>query len=194
MTTAQLSTAQLFTDARTQNGYLDQPVSDAQLRDLYDLLKFGPTAANTCPARFKFVRTAQAKAQLLGCVSAGNVAKVSQAPVTVIVGMDMAFYEHLPKLFPHADARAWFVGNDAAIQETAMRNSSLQGGYMIIAARALGLDCGPMSGFDGPKLDAAFWAGSTVKTNFICTLGHGDVSKVFPRSPRLAFDEACSLV
>ena len=194
MTTAQLSTAQLFTDARTQNGYLDQPVSDAQLRALYDLLKFGPTAANSCPARFKFVRTAEAKAQLLGCVSAGNVAKVSQAPVTVIVGMDMAFYEHLPKLFPHADARAWFVGNDAAIQETAMRNSSLQGGYMIIAARALGLDCGPMSGFDGPKLDAAFWAGSTVKTNFICTLGHGDVSKVFPRSPRLAFDEACSLV
>ena len=194
MTTAQLSTAQLFTDARTQNGYLDQPVSDAQLRALYDLLKFGPTAANSCPARFKFVRTAEAKAQLLGCVSAGNVAKVSQAPVTVIVGMDMAFYEQLPKLFAHADARAWFVGNDAAIQETAMRNSSLQGGYMIIAARALGLDCGPMSGFDGPKLDAAFWAGSAIKTNFICTLGHGDVSKVLPRSPRLAFDEACSLV
>ncbi len=194
MTTAQLSTAQLFTDARTQNGYLDQPVSDAQLRALYDLLKFGPTAANSCPARFKFVRTAEAKAQLLGCVSAGNVAKVSQAPVTVIVGMDMAFYEQLPKLFAHADARAWFVGNDAAIQETAMRNSSLQGGYMIIAARALGLDCGPMSGFDGPKLDAAFWAGSAIKTNFICTLGHGDVSKVLPRGPRLAFDEACSLV
>ncbi len=189
-----LTTAQLFTDARTQNGYLDQPVPDAQLRALYDLLKFGPTAANSSPARFKFVRTPAAKAQLLGCVSAGNVAKIEQAPVTVIVGMDMAFYEQLPKLFPHADAKAWFVGNQANIDATAFRNSSLQGGYLIIAARALGLDCGPMSGFDAAKLDATFWAGTPVKTNFICTLGKGDPSKVFGRSPRLDFDEACSLV
>ncbi|MGS0754808.1 malonic semialdehyde reductase [Roseateles sp. GG27B] len=189
-----LSTAQLFTEARTQNGYLDRPVTDAQLRELYDLLKFGPTAANACPARFKFVRTAAAKEQLLACVSPSNVAKISQAPVTVIVGMDMAFYEQLPKLFPHADARAWFVGNQPSIDAIAFRNSSLQGGYLIIAARALGLDCGPMSGFDADKMDAAFWAGSTVKTNFICTLGYGDSSKVFPRSPRLDFDEACSLV
>ena len=189
-----LSTAQLFTEARTQNGYLDRPVTDAQLRELYDLLKFGPTAANTCPARFKFVRSAAAKEQLLSCVSAGNAEKISQAPVTVIVGMDMAFYEQLPKLFPHADARAWFVGNQPSIDATAFRNSSLQGGYMIIAARALGLDCGPMSGFDADKMDAAFWADSTVKTNFICTLGYGDATKVFPRSPRLDFDEACSLV
>ena len=189
-----LTTAQLFTDARTQNGYLDVPVSDAQLHALYDLLKFGPTAANACPARFKFVRSAEAKAQLAACVSPTNQAKVKQAPVTVIIGMDMAFYEQLPFLFPHADARAWFVGNEASIQATAMRNSSLQGGYLILAARALGLDCGPMSGFDAAQVDAAFWAGSTVKTNFLCTLGTGDPAKVFPRSPRLSFEQACSLV
>ena len=189
-----LTTAQLFTDARSQNGYLDVPVPDSQLRALYNLLKFGPTSANSCPARFKFVRTAEAKAQLAVCASPANVAKISQAPVTVIIGMDMAFYEQLPKLFPHADARAWFAGKDAAIQETAMRNSSLQGGYLILAARALGLDCGPMSGFDAAKVDAAFWAGTPVKTNFLCTLGSGDPAKVFPRSPRLSFDEACSLV
>ena len=189
-----LTTAQLFTDARSQNGYLDVSVPDSQLQALYNLLKFGPTSANSCPARFKFVRTAEAKAQLAVCASPANVAKISQAPVTVIIGMDMAFYEQLPKLFPHADARAWFAGKDAAIQETAMRNSSLQGGYLILAARALGLDCGPMSGFDAAKVDAAFWAGTPVKTNFLCTLGSGDPAKVFPRSPRLSFDEACSLV
>jgi 3-hydroxypropanoate dehydrogenase len=189
-----LTTAQLFTDARTQNGYLDLPVSDAQLHALYDLLKFGPTAANSSPARFRFVRSAEAKSRLLACVSPGNVAKIEQAPVTVIVGMDLEFFEQLPKLFPHADARAWFAGKPAAIQDTAFRNSSLQGGYLIIAARALGLDCGPMSGFDAAKLDAAFWAGTAVKTNFICTLGHGDASKLFPRSPRLSFDEACSVM
>jgi 3-hydroxypropanoate dehydrogenase len=188
-----LTTAQLFTEARTHNGYLDQPVSDAQLHALYDLLKFGPTAANSCPARFQFVRSAEAKARLLACVSPGNVAKIEQAPVTVIVGMDLEFFEKLPQLFPHVDARAWFAGKPAAIQDTAFRNSSLQGGYLIIAARALGLDCGPMSGFDAAKLDAAFWAGTAVKTNFICTLGHGDAAKLFPRSPRLSFDEACSL-
>jgi 3-hydroxypropanoate dehydrogenase len=189
-----LTLAQLFTDARTQNGYLDQPVADSALHALYELVKFGPTAANSSPARFQFVRSAEARARLLGCVSPGNAAKVGQAPVTVIIGMDMAFYEQLPKLFPHADARSWFVGKDAMIAESAMRNSSLQGGYLILAARALGLDCGPMSGFDAAKLDAAFWAGTTVKTNFICSLGHGDPAKVFGRSPRLSFDEACSLV
>ncbi|MDO9283273.1 MAG: malonic semialdehyde reductase [Aquabacterium sp.] len=194
MTLTNLTTAQLFTEARTQNGYLDQPVADDTLRALYDLVKFGPTAANTCPARFKFVRTAEAKARLLACVSPGNVAKIEQAPVTVIVGMDLAFYELLPKLFPHVDARPWFAGKPAVIQESAFRNSSLQGGYLIIAARALGLDCGPMSGFDPAKVDAAFWAGTEVKTNFLCTLGHGDPAKVFARSPRLDFDEACALV
>lgn len=189
-----LTTEQLFTSARTQNGYLPTPVSDETLRALYDLLKFGPTAANSSPARFQFVRSVEAKTRLLACVSPGNVAKIEQAPVTVIVGMDLEFHEQLPKLFPHADARAWFAGKPAAIQESAFRNSSLQGGYLIIAARAMGLDCGPMSGFDATKLDAAFWAGTPVKTNFICTLGQGDPSKLFARSPRLSFDEACQLV
>ncbi len=189
-----LTTAQLFTDARTQNGYLPTPVADDTLRALYDLLKFGPTAANGSPARFQFVRSAEAKARLLGCVSAGNVGKIEQAPVTVIVGMDLEFHEQLPKLFPHADARSWFAGKPVAIQESAFRNSSLQGGYLIIAARALGLDCGPMSGFDAAKLDAAFWTGTSVKTNFICTLGQGDPAKLFARNPRLSFEEACQLV
>lgn len=188
-----LTTEQLFTEARTQNGYLDEPVPDATLEHLYDLLKWGPTAANSCPARFVFVRSAAAKERLIACMNPGNVQKVREAPVTVIVGMDMAFYDQLPKLFPHADARSWFVGKPAAIEATAFRNSSLQGGYMILAARALGLDCGPMSGFDAAKMDAEFWAGTEVKTNFVCTLGRGDPAKVFARNPRLAFDEACRL-
>jgi 3-hydroxypropanoate dehydrogenase len=190
----QVSTEQLFTQARTQNGYRPTAVSDEQLRALYDLLKWGPTSANCSPARFVFVRSAQAKEKLLACAAPGNAAKIKQAPVTAIIGMDLAFHEKLPQLFPHADARSWFVGNDAKIAETAFRNSSLQGGYFIVAARTLGLDCGPMSGFDAAKLDAAFWAGTTVKTNFICTLGEGDPSKLFARSPRLSFEEACSLV
>ncbi len=190
----QVSTEQLFTQARTQNGYRPTAVSDEQLRALYDLLKWGPTSANCSPARFQFVRSAQGKDKLMACVSPGNVEKVRQAPVTAIIGMDMAFYEHLPRLFPHTDARSWFAGNDAKIAETAFRNSSLQGGYFILAARALGLDCGPMSGFDAAKLDAAFWAGTTVKTNFICALGEGDPTKVFARHPRLSFEEACRLV
>ena len=185
--------AQLFTAARTQNGYLPTPVGDDTLHQLYDLMKFGPTAANNSPARLQFVRSAEGKARLLACVSAGNVAKITQAPVTVIIGMDLEFHDKLPKLFPHADARSWFAGKPAAIQESAFRNSSLQGGYLILAARALGLDCGPMSGFDPAKMDAAFWAGTAVKTNFICTLGQGDPSKVFQRNPRLSFEEACRL-
>lgn len=189
-----ISTDQLFTQARTQNGYLDQPVPDSQLQVLYELLKWGPTSANCSPARFAFVRSAEAKARLADCVSPANAPKVMSAPVTVIIGMEMAFPETLPKLFPHADARAWFTGNAALTEATAFRNSSLQGAYLIMAARALGLGTGPMSGFDVAKVDAAFWAGSTVKTNFICTLGHGDPAKVFPRSPRLAFEEACRLV
>lgn len=188
-----LTTEQLFTEARTQNGYLDEPVPDATLEQLYDLLKWGPTAANSCPARFAFVRSAAAKERLITCMNPGNVQKVREAPVTVIVGMDMAFYDKLPKLFPHADARSWFVGKPAAIEATAFRNSSLQGGYMILAARALGLDCGPMSGFDAAKMDAEFWSGTEVRTNFVCTLGRGDPAKVFARNPRLAFDEACRL-
>ncbi len=190
----QTTTERLFTEARSQNGYKPTPVTDAQLRALYDLVKWGPTSANCSPARFLFVRSDEAKGRLVACLSPGNVHKVRQAPVTAIIGMDMAFHDKLPFLFPHTDARSWFAGNDAKIAETAFRNSSLQGGYLILAARALGLDCGPMSGFDAARLDAAFWAGTSVKTNFICTLGEGDPSKVLARSPRLPFEEACSLL
>lgn len=189
-----LSTDQLFTAARTQNGYLDRPVSDDTLRQLYDLMKWGPTAANSTPARLAFVRSAESRERLVACMNPGNVAKVRQAPVTVIVGMDLEFHHHLPKLFPHTDARSWFEGKPALIESSAMRNSSLQGGYLILAARALGLDCGPMSGFDAAQVDAAFWAGTAVRTNFVCTLGHGDPALVKPRNPRLTFDEACRLL
>ena len=188
-----ISTEQLFIEARTQNGYQPGAVSDDTLRQLYELMKWGPTAANSGPARLIFVRSPAAKDKLLGCVSPGNVNKVREAPVTVIVGMDLDFHEQLPKLFPHVDARAWFANDVAKRAESAMRNSSLQGGYLILAARALGLDCGPMSGFDHAKIDAAFWAGSSVKTNFICALGRGDPAKVFQRNPRLSFEEACQL-
>ncbi len=188
-----VSTATLFTEARTANGYRPEPVPDATLERLYELLKWGPTSANSSPARFVFVRTPEGKARLGACVSAGNQQKVSEAPVTVIVGMDLAFHERLPELFPHTDARSWFAGKPELIQSTAFRNSSLQGAYLIVAARSLGLDCGPMSGFDAAALDAAFWAGTSVKTNFICSLGHGDPAKLFPRNPRLAFADACRL-
>jgi 3-hydroxypropanoate dehydrogenase len=187
------STEQLFTEARTQNGYLDQPVPDAQLQALYELLKWGPTSANCSPARFVFVRTAEMKEKLAAAVAPGNQQKVREAPVTVVIGMDMEFHEQLPKLFPHTDARSWFTGKPDMIQATAFRNSSLQGGYLIMAARALGLGCGPMSGFDPAKVDELCWAGTAVKTNFISTLGHGNPAKVMPRSPRLTFEEACRL-
>lgn len=189
-----LTTEQLFTDAHTAYGYLDRPLPEATLRALYDLLKWGPTASNGAPARFAFVSSEEGRARLLPCMSEGNKVKVRAAPVTAIVGMDLAFHEHLPRLFPHVDARSWFAGKPAHIETTALRNSSLQGAYLIIAARALGLDCGPMSGFDAAQVDAAFWTGTTVKTNFICTLGHGDPAKVKPRNPRLAFEEACRIV
>ena len=188
------STEQLFTEARTQNGNLPTPVSDAQLRALYEVMKWGPTSANCSPARLQFVRSAAAKDRLAACVAPANQAKVLQAPVTVIVGMDLEFFERLPQLFPHADARSWFVGKPALIEATAFRNSSLQGAYLMLAARAMGLGCGPMSGYDSAALDAAFWPGTTVRSNFICTLGHGDPAQVLPRSPRLSFDEACQLV
>ncbi len=188
-----ISTEQLFTEARTQNGYLPEPLADSQLHALYELLKWGPTSANCSPARFVFVRSDEAKARLIDCMGAGNQQKVREAPVTVIIGMDMVFYERLPQLFPHTDARSWFVGKPDHIEATAFRNSSLQGGYLIMAARALGIDCGPMSGFDAAKMDATFWAGTRVKTNFVCALGRGNPAKVFARSPRLAFEEACRL-
>ena len=186
-----ISTEQLFTEARTQNGYLDTPVPDSQLNDLYEMLKWGPTSANCSPARFIFVRSAEAKTKLADCVSPGNQPKVLSAPVTVIIGMDMEFFDKLPQLFPHTDARAWFTGKPQMVVDTALRNSSLQGAYLIMAARTMGLGTGPMSGFDAAKVDAAFWSGTAVKTNFISTLGHGNPAKVLPRSPRLSFEQAC---
>jgi 3-hydroxypropanoate dehydrogenase len=189
-----VSTAQLFTEARTAIGYRPDPVPDTLLHELYELMKWAPTSANSSPARIAFVRTPEGEARLEACMNPGsNRQKVREAPVTAVVGMDMAFYERLPQLFPHADARAWFVGKPAHIEATAFRNSSLQGGYLMIAARALGLDCGPMSGFDAAALDAAFWADTPVRTNFVCALGYGDASRLFARGPRLAFDEACTL-
>ena len=188
-----ITTEQLFDNARTHNGFTAELIPQATLRQLYDLMKWGPTSANCSPARIVFVSTPEGKEKLLAGMSPGNVEKTRSAPVTAIIGMDMAFYDNLPQLFPHADAKPWFVGKQPMIDATAFRNSSLQGGYFIIAARALGLDCGPMSGFDAEKVDAAFWAGTTVKTNFIVNLGRGDAAKLFARSPRLTFDEACRL-
>lgn len=193
-TLPQASLDQLFVHARTQNGWLDKPVSAATLKQLYDLTKWGPTSANTSPMRVVFVTTQTAREKLLTCVGPGNLEKTKSAPVTAIIGQDMEFFEKLPKLFPHADARLWFLGNQPLIDSTAARNSSLQGAYLMLAARAVGLDCGPMSGFDPEKMDAAFFGGTKVKSNFICNLGYGDASKVFPRSPRLSFEEACTVV
>ncbi len=185
--------AQLFHEARTHNAWLPREVDDATLHRLWDLVKMGPTSANCEPARIVFVKSAAAKARLLPCLSAGNVEKTRAAPVTAIIGMDLEFYEELPQLFPHADARAWFAGQPALIEATAFRNSSLQGGYLILAARALGLDVGPMSGFDAAAVNAAFFPGGRVKVNFIANLGYGDVAGLFERSPRLAFEQACRI-
>lgn len=185
--------AQLFLEARTHNGWLDRPVADETLRELYGLLRWAPTAANSSPLRVVFVKSAEAKARLLSCMAPGNVEKTKAAPVTAILAMDMEFHEKLPQLFPHADARSWYAGNAPLIEESAFRNGTLQAGYLILAARALGLDCGPMSGFDAAKVNEAFFAGTTHRVNFICNLGHGDPSKLYPRSPRLSFDEACSI-
>jgi 3-hydroxypropanoate dehydrogenase len=185
---------QLFTRARSHNAWQATTVEDEVLRRLYDVVKMGPTSANGSPARFVFVTSPAAKARLKACLAPTNVEKTMAAPVTVIVGYDTEFYEKLPKLFPHADARSWFVGNRELIQNTAFRNSSLQGAYLILAARALGLDCGPMSGFDNEKVDAEFFPDGRVKSNFLVNLGYGDSSKLFPRGPRLAFEEACQVV
>ena len=184
----------LFYHARSHNGWLPKPVADQQLHRIYDAMRWGPTSANCCPARIVFVKSPAAKDKLVACMAAGNIEKTKAAPVTAIIGMDMAFHDKLPQLFPHTNARSWFAGKQDLIDATAFRNSSLQGGYFIMAARALGLDCGPMSGFDADKINAEFFAGTRVKVNFVCCLGYGDASKLFPRSPRLAFDEACTLV
>jgi nitroreductase len=185
---------QLFRNARTHNGWQDKPVPDSLLTELHDLMKWGPTSANCWPLRVIYVKSPEAKARLMPLLMEGNRAKTEAAPVTALLGMDMAFYEELPKLFPHADAKAWFVGNAALIDATAFRNSSLQGAYFMLAARALGLDCGAMSGFDADKVNAAFFAGTNIKTNFICNLGYGNAAQLFPRSPRPEFAEVCTIV
>jgi 3-hydroxypropanoate dehydrogenase len=184
----------IYRKARTHSAWQDKPVEDALLRQVYDLARMGPTSANMCPMRIVFVRSREAKERLKPALDAGNVAKTMAAPVTAIIGMDIHFFEQLPRLYPHADAKAWFKDlPENVLEYTALRNSSLQGAYFILAARALGLDCGPMSGFNNAKVDAAFFAGTTVKSNFLCNLGYGDPSKLHPRSPRLAFDEACKV-
>jgi len=185
---------QLFRAARSHNKWQDKPVSPTLLHALYDLLRMGPTSANCSPARFVFVTTPEGKARLRPFLSPGNVNKVMTAPVTVIIGYDMKFYDKLPQLFPHTDARSWFAGNDRLAETTAFRNGTLQGAYLIFAARAVGLDCGPMSGFDNAAVDAEFFPGGQVRSNFICAIGYGDPSGIFGRSPRLAFDEACQIV
>jgi 3-hydroxypropanoate dehydrogenase len=185
----------IFRGARTHNAWLDKPVDDALLNRVYDLAKMGPTSANMCPMRIVFVKSREAKERLKPALDAGNVDKTMKAPVTAVIGMDVHFYEELPKLFPHADAKSWFKAlPDNVLEYVALRNSSLQGAYFMLAARALGLDCGPMSGFNNAKVDEAFFAGTTVKSNFLCNLGYGDPSKLHPRSPRLSFGEACKLI
>jgi nitroreductase len=184
----------IFRNARTQNKWLDKPVSNAMLMAIYDLMRWGPTSANNSPARILFLTTQEAKERIKPHLSEGNRAKTMSAPVTAIIGYDVDFPDHLPRLFPHnQDAKNWF--KDPVLREaTAFRNGTLQGAYFIIAARAVGLDCGPMSGFNNAGVDTEFFAGTNIKSNFICSLGYGDPSGLFPRSPRLAFDEACKIL
>jgi 3-hydroxypropanoate dehydrogenase len=184
----------LFRNAHTHNAWTDQPVTDDDLRAVFDLMKWAPTSANSSPARFAFVRSAEAKEKLKPALSAGNMAKTMAAPVTAIVAYDPRFYDKLPKLFAHTDARSWFAGDEVLARETAFRNGTLQGAYFIIAARALGIDCGPMSGFDREVVDAAFFVASGWKSNFLINLGHGDASGVRPRNPRLDFDDAARIL
>ncbi len=181
----------LFNDARTHNAWTAEAVPDALLRQAWDLARMGPTSANCQPMRVVFVKSPAAKARLKPALLAGNLTKTMAAPVTAVIGQDLEFFERLPRLFPHADARSWFVGNDALIQATAFRNATLQAGYFILACRALGLDCGPMSGFDNAQVDAEFFAGTSVRSNFLINIGHGDSAGLHPRGPRLEFDEAC---
>ncbi|PPD25627.1 MAG: malonic semialdehyde reductase [Hyphomicrobium sp.] len=185
---------QLFFSARTHNAWSPREVPDALLRELVDLMKWAPTSANSSPARIAFVKSAAAKARLKPCLMEGNVVKTMAAPVTAIIGHDLKFYDHLPKLYPATDARSWFSGNKTFADTSAFRNGSLQGGYLILAARALGLDCGPMSGFDNDGVDREFFPGTEIKSNFICNLGYGDPKGLYPRAPRFDFDEMAAIV
>jgi len=193
-TLPQASLDQIFIQAHTHNVWQIKPITTETLTQLYDLMKWGPTSANSSPARVVFVISPAAKEKLLTCMSSGNLEKTKSAPATAIIAQDIEFYEKLPKLFPHVDARSWFVGNKPLIDSTAFRNSSLQGAYFIVAARAMGLDCGPMSGFDPVKLDETFFAGTSWRANFVCNLGYGEASKLLPRNPRLSFEEACKIL
>ena len=185
----------LFRDARTHNAWQDQEVSDVLLEAIYDLAKLGPTSANCSPMRIVYLRSPEAKARLKSALGAGNLDKTMAAPVTAIIGHDLEFFERLPEIFPHApDARTWFAGKPDHIETTAFRNGSLQGAYFIVAARALGLDCGPMSGFDNAAVDQEFFPEGAIKSNFLCNLGHGDPKGLFPRSPRLEFDDVCKII
>lgn len=184
----------LFRKARTYNGWRDEDVSDVLLQAVYDLMKWGATSANCCPARFVFVKSKEGKEKLKPHLMEGNVEKTMAAPVTVIIANDKKFYEYLPKLFPHTDAKSWFEGKQAFIDSTAMRNGTLQGGYLMLAARALGLDCGPMSGFDAKGVKEAFFPDKDYDVNFICNIGYGDPDSLFERSPRFTFDEVCEIV
>lgn len=183
----------LFRTARTHGGWSARPVTEETLRDVWDLAKMGPTSANSSPARIVFVISPAAKEKLRPCLSEGNLAKTMAAPATAIIAHDLEFYDRLPELFPHTDARSWFVGKPEHSAATAFRNGSLQGAYFILAARACGLDCGPMSGFDNAKVDEAFFAGTSIRSNFLCNLGYGDPAKLRPRNKRLSFDEACRI-
>ena len=183
----------LFRAARSQNKWQDRPISEAQLREIYDLLKLGPTAGNSSPARFVFVTSPEGKEKLRPALSSGNLEKTMSAPVVAIAAYDLDFTEQLPKLFPHMDARPWYADPEVR-QVNAFRNGSLQAAYLIMAARALGLDCGPMSGFDNAGVDGAFFGGTTYKSNFLLNLGYGDAAKLMPRSPRLSFDETARIV
>lgn len=185
----------IFRTARTHNAWTDKPVSDETLHRLYDLMKWGPTSANCSPSRIVFVKSKEAKEKLAPALSQGNLAKTMSAPVTAIIGYDVEFYERLPELFPHApEAKTWFNWSKEWAEQTAFRNGSLQGGYFIVAARSLGLDCGPMSGFDMKKVDEAFFTGTAVKSNFLCNLGYGDPQGLFDRSPRLPFGDVCKII
>jgi len=185
---------QVFREARTHTAWLPKPVPVELLKNVYDLAKMGPTSANGSPARFVFLNTPEAKNRLRPALAPLNVEKTMAAPVNVIIAWDTEFHEHLPRLFPHADMRQYFAGNPALIEETGFRNGSLQGAYFILAARALGLDCGPMSGFDAAKVNAEFFPDGKWKANFLCNLGFGDRSKLYPRGPRLTFEEACRVL
>lgn len=186
---------QLFDAARTHNAWQERPVSDELLTRIYNSMRMGPTSGNCCPARIVFVKSKEAKEKLKPALSAGNMAKTMAAPVVAIIGYDMHFYEKMPFLFPHdLTARSWFDKDEQTTFTNAFRNGTLQGAYLMLAARAYGLDCGPMSGFDNTMVDQLFFAGTAVKSNFLCSLGYGDPTNMFPRSPRLAFDEACSIL